>query len=67
MTTVKKETRSYLFYNKFGLEEYMSVTYNLVFKDGVLDAVYNSAHGTWGHSVERKSETWEYFDKKYNK
>jgi hypothetical protein len=66
MTTTKKETRGYLFYNKFGKEEYMYVTYSLVFKGERLETVYNTAHGDWGHSVQRDSEVWDYFNKKYN-
>jgi hypothetical protein len=66
MTTTKRETRPYSFYNKFGKIEYMYVAYDLVFRDSVLDSVYNSAHGSWGHSIDRNSEVWEYFDKKYN-
>lgn len=66
MTTTKKETRGYLFYNKYGKEEHMYVTYDLVFRNGRLDTVYNTAHGNWGHSIDRDSEVWDYFNLKYN-
>ena len=67
MTTQKKETRAYTFFNKFGKEELMYVAYDLVFKDGVLENVYNSAHGDWGHSIERNSECFQFFNEKYNR
>lgn len=66
MMTQKKETRAYKFYNKFGKEEYMYVPYDLVFKDGFLERVYNSAHGDWGHAVEHNSECFQFFNEKYN-
>lgn len=66
MTTQKKETRAYKFFKKYGLEETVYVTYHLVFKDGRLDTVFNTAHGNWGHGVERDSECFQFFNEKYN-
>jgi len=66
MTTTKRETRGYLFYNKFGKEEYMYVAYDLIFDNGRLSKVYNTAHGEWGHSIEKDSEAFQFFNVKYN-
>ena len=66
MTTQKKETRPYKFFNKYGLEETMYVAYHLVFKDGRLESVFNTAHINWGHSIEEDSECFQYFNEKYN-
>ena len=64
--TTKRETRPYLFFNKFGKEETMYVAYDLVFEGGQLSRVYNTAHGDWGHTIEEDSETFQFFKVKYS-
>lgn len=66
MTTVKRETRDYT-YLELGKEKHVKVTYDLVFREGKLETVFNTAHGNWGHSVERASEVFTFFNEKYNR
>jgi hypothetical protein len=44
-------------------EDVLFVTYQLVFRDDMLENIYNE----YGYSVEKNSEVWEFFNAKYKK
>ncbi len=43
------------------------LSYSIVTVDNKVIKVFNSVFGIWGHSIDPKSECFEYFEQKYNK
>lgn len=63
MTKFKRESRLYPYTDRFGRDGMWRVTYTIYFNDenDMIDV-----RNEYGHSVEKNSECWEFFNNKYN-
>ena len=64
MTNFKRESRLYPYVDRFGRDGMWRVTYTLFFN--MLNDMLEDVRNEHGHSVEKQSECWEYFNNKYN-